>query len=62
MMDEEGFQLVTSLMASPIPESVVATALLSTSNGFELLVDHPPELACGIQEIALGALSHPPYV
>lgn len=62
MVDEEGFQLVTSRRASLIPDPSIDATTLNTSNGFDCLVDHPSEIDNGVQETALGAISHPPDV
>lgn len=59
-VDEEGFQMVTTCRAPLVSEPVPFAALLSTSNGFEILVDQTPETKCDTQMTALGAISHPP--
>ncbi|CAO2816017.1 unnamed protein product [Amaranthus hypochondriacus] len=62
IVDEESFQLLTSRMVPTFPttDPPPSSVFLNTSNGFEVLATHTPEIDCDTLETALRATSHPP--
>ncbi|CAO2830960.1 unnamed protein product [Amaranthus hypochondriacus] len=61
IVDEEGFQLV-SLGRVPnvtVTDPPTSAVLLNTSNGFQVLAIHTPEIDCDTLETTLGAASYP---